>query len=70
MGQDVELWVCELKAAGWVPLRSTLWRAPCGCQFLGPYKAWCEMLKRHAENHALLILIGELPPTVTGNDHG
>lgn len=48
MSQDVELWKRELVAAGWRAMRSTIWRAPCGCLHLGPYGAWCKMLAMRA----------------------
>jgi hypothetical protein len=43
MGQDVELWRRELGEAGWTALRHNLWKAPCGCLYLGPYRAWTVM---------------------------
>lgn len=44
MGQDVELWRRELREAGWTPIRHNLWKAPCGCLYLGPWRAWTVML--------------------------
>lgn len=43
MGQDVELWVRELLAAGWVRIRMDTWQSPSGHFFRGPYGAWCQM---------------------------
>lgn len=37
---DVDLWLKELKEAGWRPMTSTIWRSPTGKLFLGPYGAW------------------------------
>ena len=45
MSQDVEQWRRELIAAGWRPVRSTIWESPCGCLHLGPYGAWVKMLR-------------------------
>lgn len=50
MGQDVEAWKRELLNAGWTPLRSTVWRAPCGCLYRGPYRAWTVMLAIRAND--------------------
>jgi hypothetical protein len=44
MGQDVKSWVKELTEAGWKQLRLTVWQAPCGCIYRGPYRAWTVML--------------------------
>lgn len=51
MGQDVELWIRELKEAGWKQYRGmNAWQAPCGCLYRGPYKAWTIMLATKANN--------------------
>jgi hypothetical protein len=50
--QDVECWVRQLRAAGWLPVNvrtgsevpgSTTWRSPHGLFYRGPYKAWTVM---------------------------
>lgn len=42
--QNVELWRRELLAAGWTPHRTgTMWRAPSGDLYFGPYGAWKAM---------------------------
>jgi len=42
--QDIDLWIRELKAAGWTEWRRpTIWQAPDGKLFRGPYLAWCIM---------------------------
>lgn len=55
MSQDVDLWVRELRAAGWtavaykrgsprvgtpVNVVTNIWRSPEGLLYRGPYKAW------------------------------
>lgn len=42
------MWKSELVAAGWRAMRSTIWRAPCGCLHVGPYGAWVKMLAMKA----------------------
>jgi len=41
----IEQWIEELKAAGWIKWRnhSTIWQAPDGRIYRGPFKAWCVM---------------------------
>jgi hypothetical protein len=39
----IEQQIEELKAAGWVPVRHDLWKAPIGGYFLGPHGAWLAM---------------------------
>lgn len=53
MSQDAREWVKDLNAAGWHPWRGspTVWLAPCGCLFRGPYRAWVEMNGTHLANH-------------------
>lgn len=50
--QDVDGWVRELRAAGWVPVSvrtlkevpgSTTWLAPHGSLYRGPFRAWTVM---------------------------
>ena len=50
--QDVECWVRQLRAAGWLPVSartllevpgSTTWRSPEGSLYRGPYRAWTVM---------------------------
>lgn len=36
----IEDMVADLKAAGWHPIRQTLWKAPNGEYFRGPFTAW------------------------------
>ena len=45
-----EVWVAELRAAGWVKYRGMMfvWQSPSGLLFRGPFKAW-EMMKRYPE---------------------
>lgn len=47
--QDVECWVRQLRAAGWLPVSartgkeqpgSAVWRSPNGLLYRGPYYAW------------------------------
>lgn len=42
MIQDVDRWIAELKAAGWVrhATNSEIWIAPSGGWYRGPFKAW------------------------------
>lgn len=49
--QDVEKWIRELNIAGWMKTSSRTWEAPCGCQFLGPYRAWHCMTMGHVALH-------------------
>lgn len=48
----IEQQISELKAAGWIPLTRTCWKAPAasGCAgcFLGPHGAW-KAMKRAQE---------------------
>lgn len=46
MRQDVDKWIAELKAAGWAKHAtiSTIWVAPWGSWYRGPFKAW-EIMK-------------------------
>jgi hypothetical protein len=44
--QDVDRWVRELRDAGWTEYRSTIWKAPGGELFRGPYHAWQIMTQR------------------------
>lgn len=48
MGQDVDLWIRELKAAGWEQVQMTVWKSPSGHLFRGPFKAW-ELMHAHPE---------------------
>lgn len=50
--QPAEQWIAELRAAGWLPwsprlqreaVGSSVWRAPSGNLFRGPYGAWRAM---------------------------
>lgn len=42
----IEQQIAELKAAGWIRVRRTLWKAPIGGYFLGPHGAWKAMKRR------------------------
>ena len=46
MEQDIERWKRELREAGWIEYRITIWRAPGGQLFRGPYHAWQVMTQR------------------------
>jgi hypothetical protein len=48
MGQDVEVWKRELGEAGWTAIRHDVWKAPCGCLYRGPWRAWVTMLAMKA----------------------
>lgn len=48
----------ELMAAGWKRVRLGLYRAPCGCLFRGPARAWTEMNGTHLADH----IASGLPP--------
>jgi hypothetical protein len=39
----IEQMIEQLAAAGWVRDHSTVWRAPDGKLYLGPYGAWKQM---------------------------
>jgi hypothetical protein len=50
--QDIECWVRQLMAAGWLPVNartlkesvgSETWRSPNGSLYRGPYRAWTIM---------------------------
>lgn len=41
----------ELKELGWVEESLTLYCAPCGCYFRGPYRAWLEATGTHVAAH-------------------
>ena len=43
--QNAELWIAELKAAGWQQVTLVIWRAPGGGLYRGPFAAWLEMKK-------------------------
>jgi hypothetical protein len=51
-GPSIEQQIAELKAAGWIPLTRTCWKAPAGsgCAgcFLGPHGAWKAMKRSEA----------------------
>ena len=48
---DPQVWIRELRDSGWTEVHSTLWQAPCGCYFRGPYRAWKEMRGTHLADH-------------------
>jgi hypothetical protein len=48
---DPRVWVRELEEAGWTRHGLTLFQAPCGCYFRGPYLAWTEMKGTHVADH-------------------
>jgi hypothetical protein len=37
---EIDARIRELEAAGWAPVRPTVWRAPDGRLFVGPAQAW------------------------------
>lgn len=39
-------WRRDLIAAGWEQVSHTVWRAPDGALWRGPYRAWCELQRR------------------------
>lgn len=41
--QDVDRWESDLLAAGWTRKGITIWQAPNGALFRGPFGAWCAM---------------------------
>jgi len=50
--QDIDLWIKELKAAGWTEWRRpTIWQDPDGRLFRGPYRAWCLMRQQQEYIH-------------------
>lgn len=42
--QKSDLWLRELKAAGWIEVRQYAWLRPDGALFRGPYGAWCALM--------------------------
>jgi hypothetical protein len=62
--QDVRQWQRELLAAGWKQIHMTLWQAPCGCFFRGPYRAWMEMKGTHLADH----IAAGLPETASAGE--
>ncbi len=40
MSSDAQIWMKELKDAGWVRLSLTAYQAPCKCIYRGPALAW------------------------------
>lgn len=42
-------WKRDLIAAGWKETRHTVWQAPDGSLWRGPYGAWRELQRRKAE---------------------
>lgn len=49
--KDGRDWRRELKEAGWREVSVTLYQAPCGCYFRGPWRAWTEMNGTHLADH-------------------
>ena len=45
----IEQQIAELKAAGWIPITRTTWKAPVGGYFLGPHGAWKAMKRRERD---------------------
>jgi hypothetical protein len=49
LNPSIEEQIAQLKAAGWIPLTRTCWKAPAGsgCAgcFLGPHGAWKAMMR-------------------------
>jgi hypothetical protein len=42
-GRSIEQMVEDLKQAGWIAVRSTVWLSPRGERYRGPYGAWWAM---------------------------
>lgn len=61
--QDVEQWRRELGEAGWTAIRHDVWKAPCGCLYRGPWRAWVTMLEMKAN-----MILGVLPHVHSAND--
>lgn len=61
---DVRVMHTDLVEAGWKEERYMLYKAPCGCYFRGPYRAWVEMNGTHLANH---IAAGYSPPRRSGS---
>lgn len=51
MSNDPRQWRRELVEGGWTEVTLTLYQAPCGCYFRGPYLAWTQMNGTHLANH-------------------
>lgn len=47
--QNADRWQRELREAGWIEVRTTIWKAPGGELFRGPYHAWQVLNKRKAD---------------------
>jgi hypothetical protein len=47
---DVEGWIRELKAAGWTMKSHTIWIAPNGAIYRGPFGAWKAMKSVEAKS--------------------
>lgn len=47
---DAQRWIQELKDAGWVRMNLTVFQAPCGCMYRGPYNAWRVMKLLNTRN--------------------
>lgn len=45
MPDPLQQWIADLLAAGWTPYRgsTTVWQAPDGTLYRGPYAAWQAM---------------------------
>ncbi len=43
---DAKEMIRQLKKAGWVGVKTTVWKSPSGSYYLGPYQAWKQM-QRH-----------------------
>ena len=41
--QGPDVWVSDLRAAGWSEVRMHVWMRPDGALFRGPYGAWCAL---------------------------
>lgn len=49
--QDPLVWMRELSELNWRQVNSTVWKAPCGCLFRGPWRAWKEATGTHLADH-------------------
>lgn len=60
---DVRTMHDDLVKAGWIQASLMLYKAPCGCLFRGPYRAWVEMNGTHLADH---VASGLLPAKEQG----
>lgn len=72
MNADIDMWIAELKAAGWKrhATNATIWVHPSGAWYTGPFGAWKAMKQeagpsensiQEAKSHLKAILIQAIP---------